>query len=161
MAAPLIHVDGALTICARAHSLNTAGPTLAESGLAAFERSMAKAVADLKWLLGSYRPEADNLTPRPAPQTSRNVDWSLCICDTVEVCDQPGEQGNELVGLLICEATQCVTIALEQRRAGVRQAGPRSLRQRDLAAAPVGRVGHGSVKNLGQPACAWRADRRG
>ncbi len=30
MAAPLIHVDGALTICARAHSLNTAGPTLAE-----------------------------------------------------------------------------------------------------------------------------------
>ena len=32
MAAPLIHVDGALTICARAHSLNTAGPALAGSG---------------------------------------------------------------------------------------------------------------------------------
>ncbi len=30
MAAPLIHVDGALTICTRAHSLNTAGPRLAE-----------------------------------------------------------------------------------------------------------------------------------
>ncbi len=31
MTAPLIHVDGALTICARAHSLNTARPTLAGS----------------------------------------------------------------------------------------------------------------------------------
>ncbi len=33
-------------------------PRLTESGLAALERLMAKAVADLKWLLGSYRPEA-------------------------------------------------------------------------------------------------------
>lgn len=38
MAAPLIHVDGALTICARAHSLNTAGPTLAGSGRSVCER---------------------------------------------------------------------------------------------------------------------------
>ncbi len=43
MAAPLIHLDGALTICARAHSLNTAGPTLAVSGLAAFEQACERA----------------------------------------------------------------------------------------------------------------------
>jgi len=41
MAAPLIHVDGALTICARAHSLNTAVPTLA-SRLAGLERPTEK-----------------------------------------------------------------------------------------------------------------------
>jgi len=42
MAAPLIHVDGALTICARAHSLNTAGPTLAGSGLSGLEQALWK-----------------------------------------------------------------------------------------------------------------------
>ncbi len=42
MAAPLIHVDGALTICARAHSLNTAGPTLADYRPAAFRRRARK-----------------------------------------------------------------------------------------------------------------------
>ena len=85
---------------------------------------------DISWLSfnGRVLQEAADLTVRPTSQISRSVRWLLCICDTVEVCDQPGEQGNELGGFLIREAVQYVAVALEQRRAGIRQARSRSLR---------------------------------
>jgi hypothetical protein len=51
---------------------------------------------------------------------SRVLLWlSFSISDTVEVCNQSTEKGNELHGFLIGETGQRVTIALEQSRAGV------------------------------------------
>jgi len=64
MAAPLIHVDGALTMCARAHSLNTAGPTLAGSGLAALEQAMRVSGRPPSGMaVGSFRPHSVSLAP--------------------------------------------------------------------------------------------------
>jgi hypothetical protein len=55
--------------------------------------------------------------------------------EPIEVCNQAIEQGDELRGLIVREAIERFTVALEQGGTGIGQSGKRNICQGNAAAA--------------------------